>query len=196
MEANFLRSKKMPLVIEPKRKDRSLNSLIETALSNKDIFLSQLLRYGALLFRGFEVQTAEDFTDFVKRFSGKEFFNYAGGASPRSLISGKVYNSTDYPPELMLELHNELSYSKHYPQHLYFFCETAPEKGGETILGDSRQILRRIRPKIAGLFKHKNILYERNLSANADSPYSWQKAFETEDKQLVEEICRQTGVGF
>lgn len=192
----FLNSQKLPMVVEPRQKERSFKMLNDLASSNRDFFRSKLLQHGALLFRGFQVQGTKEFRDFVREFSGREFFNYAGGAAPRAALGKNVYNSTEYAPHLTLDLHNELSYSEIYPRHLYFFCQTAPEKGGETALGDSRRILRKIRPKIVGLFKHKNVLYERHLRNDKGSGFSWQEAFENDERQKVEEICRKTGVEY
>src|SRR5215204_1855892 len=172
----FLNSQKLPLVFGA-NKNKSLEALNDFADIYKDFFRAQLTQYGALLFRGFEVRAPDEFRDFVQRFSGREFFNYAGGAAPRFALQKNVYNSTEYPPNLALELHNELSYSKNFPRHLYFFCQTAPESGGATTLGNSRRILRKIRPKIVGLFKHKGVLYERNLHNDKGSGYAWQDAF-------------------
>lgn len=192
----FLNSQKLPLVIEAKQSGRSVETLNWITSAEKDFFRAQLLYCGALLFRGFAVRTAEDFRNFARNFAEKDFFDYAGGASPRFAVEKNVYNSTEYPPGLRLELHNELSYSKRYPRHLYFFCQTAPETGGETILGDSRRILRKIRPPIANLFKSKKVLYERNLKAEKGAGYSWQEAFETDDKRAVEKICRAMQADF
>ena len=185
----FLNSQKLPFVIEA-GKPRGLQALHDFARAEKDFLRARLQTAGALLFRGFEVRTAEEFREFVQKFSDREFFNYAGGASPRFAIRKNVYNSTEYPPHLGLELHNELSYSKNFPHHLYFFCETAPARGGETTLGDSRRILRRICPEIAALFKDRRVLYERHLKAEKGGGYSWPEAFETADKQAVEKLCR------
>jgi alpha-ketoglutarate-dependent taurine dioxygenase len=192
----FLNSQKLPVVIESKERARSLETLNNLIATRRDFFRTELLQHGALLFRGFDVRTPENFRSFARKFSGKEFFNYAGGASPRTALEKNVYNSTEYPPNLTLDLHNELSYSKVYPRHLYFFCQTAPEKGGATTLGDSRRILRKIRPEIVGFFKRKGVLYERNLHAETGSGYSWQEAFETDDKRTVECVCKKTGADY
>lgn len=191
----FLNQEKLPLVIEAK-KNGNLQTLNDFAASNRGFIHSELLRSGALLFRGFAVCSPDDFREFVRKFSGGEFFNYAGGAAPRFALQKNVYNSTEYPPHLALELHNELSYSKNFPRRLYFFCQTAPEKGGATTLGDSRRILQKIRPKVAGLFKHKRVLYERHLKSEKGAGYSWQEAFETDNKQTVEDICDKTQIDF
>ncbi|HEY8563415.1 MAG TPA: TauD/TfdA family dioxygenase [Pyrinomonadaceae bacterium] len=188
-------AQKLPLVIEAKQ-PRTLSALIAYAVDERDFLRAQLHLCGALLFRGFEIRTTDEFRRFVETFSGSDFFNYAGGASPRSALQKNVYNSTEYPPQLGLELHNELSYSKTFPRHLYFFCETAPERGGATTLGDSRRILQRMRPEIARLFKDKGVLYERHLTSEKGGGYSWQEAFETDDRQAVEALCRATEIDF
>lgn len=192
----FLNPQKLPLVIESDIRDKSLKMLCELAAERGAFFGQRLLRHGALLLRGFEVRTFEEFEDFVRRFSGRDFFNYAGGVSPRLALSGGVYTSTEYPSNLALALHNELSYSAVFPNHLYFFCRVAPESGGETTLGDSRRILQNIDSQIIALFKQKNVRYDRNLQSEKGSGYSWREAFETDDKEVIEDICRKVGAEF
>ena len=192
----FLNSQKLPLVIESGIQDKSVERLSDIATAQGDFFRAGLLRHGALLLRGFEMRTIDEFENFVRVFSGADFFNYAGGVSPRHALSGGVYTSTEYPPHLALALHNELSYSDVSPRHLYFFCLTAPEAGGATTLGDSRRILQNINPKTVALFKRKGVRYDRNLPDVKDSDYSWQAAFETDDKATIENHCRAIGAEF
>jgi alpha-ketoglutarate-dependent taurine dioxygenase len=192
----FLNAQKLPLVVESDNRDKSVKRLLGLARARRDFFRAKLLQHGAVLLRDFEVRTIEEFENFAREFSGKDFFNYAGGVSPRVALSGGVYTSTEYPPHLALALHNELSYSDIYPRHLYFFCQTAPETGGATTLGDSRRILRNINPKTVGLFKYKRVRYDRNLQNEKKSDYSWQAAFETDDKAMVENRCQKIGAEF
>ena len=192
----FLNSQKLPFVVKAESDAAGLPALCDFAISNRDFLRAELLKYGALLFRGFRIERAEEFREFVRKFSGREFFSYAGGASPRFALRKNLYNSTEYPSDLRLELHNELSYSENYPRHLYFFCQTAPEAGGATTLGDSRRIRRRIDAEIARLFKEKQVLYERRLGSEKGAGYSWQEAFETIDPQTVEDVCRRTNIDF
>jgi alpha-ketoglutarate-dependent taurine dioxygenase len=194
-KTNFLNPQKLPLVIESDSQDKSGKRLLDLT-ERRDFFLERLLQHGAVLLRGFDVRTIDEFENFVQAFSGKKFFNYAGGVSPRLALSGGVYTSTEYPAHLTLTLHNELSYSDIYPQHLYFFCHTAPQIGGETTLGDSRRILRNINPKTVGLFKYKRVRYDRNLQNDKNSDYSWQAAFETDSKETIENHCRRIGAEY
>jgi hypothetical protein len=188
---SFINSNQSPLVIEPP--PASFDSLVETVFSNRQFFREKLLAHGVLLFRGYRVDSVTKFERFVRLFSGKELFNYAGGASPRVPLAEGVYTSTEYPEQLMLSLHNELSYTDAYPSHLYFCCLTAPSSGGETTIGDSRRILQRIDPEIVDMFRQKQICYIRNLHGEKGTGYSWQEAFETDCPIVIENHCRRIG---
>lgn len=194
----FLNGQKMPFVIEPASADADsgADELLAVCAVEKEFLHKNLMRYGALLFRGFGLSSEADLERFARRFSGKELLNYAGGASPRSRIEGKVYTSTEYPPDLTLALHNELSYTNEFPSLLFFCCTIAPETGGETSIADSRRILNRIDPETVETFKRKRVMYIRNLDANEGSGYSWQDAFETGDESEVEVHCRALGADF
>lgn len=198
LKTYFLNSQKLPLVVEPDGLKRSVEDLSAAAIERREFFRNALLRHGAVLLRGFDLRSVEEFESFVRLFSGADFFKYAGGVSPRVALSGSggVYTSTEYPPHLALALHNELSYSNCSPRHLYFFCHTAPESGGETTLGDSRRILRRLDPPTVKSFKDKSIRYDRYLADDANSNYSWQAAFETDDQAAIENHCRAIGAEF
>ena len=191
---SFLNSNQSPLVIEPA--PASFDSLLEIVFSKRQFFREKLLAHGVLLFRGYRVDTVTKFERFVRLFSGKNLFNYAGGVSPRVPLSDGVYTSTEYPAQLMLSLHNELSYADAFPRHLYFCCLTAPETGGETTIGDSRRILQNIDPEIVDLFRQKQVCYIRNLQAEKGTGYSWQESFETDCPIAVENHCRRIGAEF
>lgn len=113
----FLNSQKLPLVVESDVRDKSPEMLTNLAATRRDFFRERLLYYGALLLRGFDLRIISEFENFVRVFSGRDFFGYAGGVSPRRALSGGVYTSTEYPPHLALALHNELSYSALFPEH-------------------------------------------------------------------------------
>lgn len=198
-QTKFFNSKKLPSVIEPVGETAPESGAEETLFrcqESRRFFQDELLRYGALLFRGFAVDEPARFEEFARSFSAKELLKYAGGVSPRVEFKGGVYISTEYPAEFMLSLHNELSYSNNYPSEVYFCCLVAPQQGGETPIGDSRRILKNIDSQIVEEFKRKKICYQRNLHGDAGSGYSWQDAFETEDKSFVENYCREIGAEY
>jgi alpha-ketoglutarate-dependent taurine dioxygenase len=187
--------RELPLVVDPRNAGEKLD-LGGLLTSRKAWILRSLSKHGAVLFRGFEVSTIEEFENVARSFSGNELLNYAGGASPRSALGGGVYTSTEYPAHLTLALHNELSYSKTYPEYLYFFCVTAPERGGETTLGDSRRIFRRIPTAISREFIEKGILYVRNLTFRGDPGYTWPEVFDSDSREHVEKYCDSIGADF
>lgn len=198
IKSGFFNHAKMPLMIEPAIDSDFAESrnLGEICLAEKEFLRRSLQRFGALLFRGFDAADENCLERFAREFSAREPLNYSGGASPRSRLKGKVYNSTEYPPNLRLALHNELSYTNEFPRYLFFCCIVAPESGGETSIADSRQILNRIEPEIREIFRRKKVMYVRNLDSQKGSGYSWQDAFETDDKSEVERKCRTLGTEF
>jgi hypothetical protein len=177
----------MPAFVEPGQ-DASLAALMRLGERGRDRLSSDLLRAGALLLRGWRVESLDDFSAFVTAFSGSEQrFGYAGGASPRKGLGGRgLYSSTEYPPDMWLSLHNELSYAGTQPRRLFLFCELAPTLGGETTVADSRRVLAALDPALVAEFRARGLTYVRNLSPEAGSGYGWPDAFETGDPAEAE----------
>ncbi len=197
----FITPEELPLVIEPDNKNIQLNEFHNLLRSKNDYFKKQLLKHGALLFRNFPVQNEHDFTSVIKHLNTGEFLNYIGGDSPRNKITEEVYTSTEAPPSMKLPLHNELSYVKNYPQHIFFYCHIAPEDHGQTIISDARTIYRAINDQVKQRFEEKGLRYISCYPLN--SPImnainkhhkSWVNVFETHDKQEVERKCEENEI--
>jgi len=189
----------LPPVVEAEVGCENLRWLIDAAADQRELLDAKLLEHGALLLRGFGARTLGDFQQVVAAFSRSDsLFNYAGGASPRKALgeANGVYSSTEYPADMTLSLHNELSYTDAYPSRLFFFCLVEPTSGGQTTLGDSRRILRSIDPEVVELFRTNGVRYVRNLWPHKGSGYSWQEALETDDRAIAEERCRAIGADF
>jgi hypothetical protein len=196
MKTSFPNQKKLPLIVELESDNKSISTpeaFFAQCLDERDFLQRQLLACGALLLRGCPVATAAQFARFVREFSGTRLLDYAGGASPRVKLGDGVYTSTEYPRNYTLSLHNELSYTSRWPAHLFFCCATPAADGGETPLGASRAILKNIDEQVVREFKRKQIKYVRHLHGGAGSGYSWQEAFETDDRRAVEDYCRAGG---
>jgi alpha-ketoglutarate-dependent taurine dioxygenase len=185
----------LPFIIGPSSDRNPANANAEISDLHAEIRRA-LLTSGAVVLRGFAIEDISRFKEISENFAGSRLWSYAGGASPRSILTNGVYTSTDYPPEMPLSLHNGLSYSTDYPRRIFFFCAIEPVGGGETTLGDGRRILAEIGSEITDLFKSKGILYVRNLASDKASPYSWESAFETDDREVVESICRHQRADF
>lgn len=186
----FKPEQQLPLVIQPAVD--ALN-LISWASSNRDWIEKQLLQYGCLLFRKFQVNNDSEFANFMQAIAG-ELIEYSYRSTPRSQVSGKIYTSTEYPPEQSIPLHNEMAYSLNWPMKIAFFCVKAAEQGGETPIADSRKVFQRINPKIQERFIQKKIMYVRNYGQGIDLP--WETVFQTNDKAEVEAYCQSANIDF
>lgn len=180
----------MPLVIESKAEHLNLPLWIA---ENRSELRAQLVREGALLFRGFSIETIDRFQACIEAFSG-ELLRYTERSSPRHAVKGNVYVSTVYPKEEEIFLHNEQSYNTSWVRLICFFCETEPGKAGQTPIGDTRKILAKLDPAIRERFRKEGYIYRRNFGDGFG--LTWQVAFQTKEKSEVETYCRENLIHF
>lgn len=172
----------------------SENSDLEAALAwhenNRDLIENKLLSHGAVLFKGFSINSSQALKKYAQSIFGSSN-GYVDGNSPRTLVDSGVYTSTEYPPEQIITLHNELSYSHSWPEKLMLCCCTPPLSGGETPITDGRKLLGKIDDAILSVLIERKVMYVRNLHNGQGLGPSWQDTFETEDRQIVESYLRQ-----
>lgn len=166
-------------------------NLAAWAEGNRALIDETLKKYGAILFRGFEITRVDEFDRTVQAISG-DLLEYRERSSPRHAVAGKIYTSTDYPPEHPIFLHNENSYQKTWPLRIFFYCHIQPGQGGETPIADVRKVYERIDPAVREKFAEKGWMYVRNFGDGFGLP--WQSVFQTEDKAQVEEHCQKNGI--
>jgi alpha-ketoglutarate-dependent taurine dioxygenase len=181
----------IPLVVQPSVEQMDL---IAWATSNQETIESLLLQHRALLFRGFNIISAEQFNQFTQVTSKGELLSYRDRSSPRHEVGDKIYTSTDYPAQESIFLHNEGTYWLTYPLKIYFCCLTVAEQGGETPIADTQKVLQRLSPQIRDRFAEKKVLYVRNY--NDGFGLTWQTVFQTQDKAVVEDYCRRNAIEF
>ncbi len=150
-----------------------------------------LSKFGAVLFRGFEIECLGEFQKFVAVSSG-ELLEYYERSSPRRKITGKIYTSTEYPATRPIFLHNENSYQHQFPSKIYFFCQSPPQAGGETPIADCRSVYKSIDPAIREKFINKGVMYVRNFYKGLNP--SWQTVFQTQEKLVVEAYCHNANI--
>ena len=200
MKESFITKRNIPLVIEPKKRV-SFEELIAYIQSNREELQEKVLKHTGILFRGFPVDGAGDFNKVIEAFGLGQALNYIGGDSPRDKVKGKVYTSTEAPPSLKIPLHNEMSFIKNYPKHIYFHCQTAAESGGATILGDAREIYRCVKDDVRKRFEERGLRYVSNyyrhdilldiVNKLQRAHKQWTEVFETEDPKEVERQCQE-----
>jgi alpha-ketoglutarate-dependent taurine dioxygenase len=190
-------SSALPLVAEPATPggDNSAAALTSWLGEHAGWLPDRLRETGAVLFRGFGFKAATDFQAFTQARS-QGLHSYVGGDSPRTKVRSGVYTSTEYPPEQPIALHSEMSYLPRWPSRLFFFCETAPARGGETPIASSRRVLARIDPEVRRALTERRIMYVQNLHGGRGLGKSWQQVFETTDRGEVERFCQEQGLAF
>lgn len=179
-----------PLVIQP-----NVEHLNLAAWASHDRLRLEalLLKHGALLFRGFNVDSVEQFERVARAMCG-ELLEYRERAAPRSEVGHSIYTSTEYPADQYIPLHHEMSYSHHWPTKIMFFCQQPAEQGGRTPIASDRKVFRLIDPQIKEEFMRKKVMYVRNYGEGVDLP--WQEVFGTSDRLVVEDYCRKARMEF
>ncbi len=194
--ANLLSDGPLPLVIEPEGKpEADCGSLCAWIAGHLPWLEERLLAHGGLLFRGYSVSSAAEFSRVAEGFAGP-LRAYAGGESPRRAVTGRVYNSTDYPSHLDIPLHNEMSYAKSWPRKVLFYCRCPPQQGGETPLANSHEVLQSLAEDLVTRFRERGVSYLQNLHGGWGLGKSWQAVFETDDRAAVEAFCREEAIDF
>lgn len=179
----------MPLLVQPNASDIDLGAWAE---SNRDFIEEKLLKHGALLFRGFDLRSVNEFESFASSVCPQLYGEY--GDLPSEEEGKKVYRSTPYPPDKTILFHNESSHMHRWPTKQFFFCVKAAKERGETPSVDCRKMYDRLDPEIREILEKKNLLYVRNFVDGLD--VSWKDFFMTDDRSAVEEYCRRSGTEF
>lgn len=179
-----------PLVFSPAMEDVSL---AVWATSNREQIERELLRHGALLFRGFAIEGVKGFEQFARAVSS-DLLNYRERSSPRSEVMSGVYTSTDYPADQSIHFHNEQSYTHSWPMKLYFFCVTPAAERGATPIADGRKVLAQLDPKLKQKFIEKRVMYVRNYGDGMG--LDWPTTFQTTNMAEVENYCRRNSISF
>ncbi|WP_371603910.1 TauD/TfdA family dioxygenase [Streptomyces sp. NBC_01220] len=158
-------------------------------LADTDKISNMLIAEKALVFRGFQVSesTLEPAMDLLL----PNRLAYVHGNSPRNKVGSNIYTSTEYPPELTISMHNELSYAHAWPSRLLFFAAHEPTTGGATPVVDGTLWLESLDPAIREAFAG-GVRYSQNLHGGRGLGKSWQDTFETGDQAEVEAFLKGT----
>jgi alpha-ketoglutarate-dependent taurine dioxygenase len=176
--------RRFPLVVQPAAPDADLAGW---AAGHREAIDADLVRHGAILFRGFEIDAPPAFERFAASVCS-ELFN-ENGEHPRESVSGNVYTPVFYPSEKQLLWHNENSFNHRWPTKILFCCVHPADQGGETPVVDSRKVFEGIDPEVRAPFVEKGILYVRNYGEGVG--LDWRTVFQTDDRARVEERCRE-----
>lgn len=149
-------------------------------------------KFGALLFRGFQIDTVGKFEGITQLLSS-DGLNGDYGDLPREADGDYVYTSTPYPEKLRILYHNESSHQKNWPSRQFFCCLKPAVEGGATPLVDCREVYNRLNSEIRDVFEMKQVMYTRNYIEGLDT--SWSDFFKTTSKEVVREMCEREDTG-
>jgi len=164
------------------------------AQMDRALVADMLARHKALLFRGFDGQSASRLSQAVAATSENTLLDYKDRTTPRAALGNKLYTSTAYPADRRIEMHNEGTYWQQWPLKIYFACETASETGGETPLANVARVLARLSPETVTAFAQRGFTLVRRFNDGFGLP--WQDVFQTEDKAEAESFCTANGITF
>ena len=141
-------SKNFPTIIVNDGSVQTLPDAEAWAADNKTQIKKELTITGAVLFRGFPITDATSYDDFFSAF-GYENFTYQESLSNAVRINHteRVFTANEAPKNIEIYLHNEMAQTPFYPNIISLFCESAAEKGGETILCRSDFIYEKLHSK-------------------------------------------------
>lgn len=139
--------KELPLVIEPV-KEKSFASLKLLLNENGAEFNKLLDTYGAILFRGFEVEDGNQFQEVLELLNIQLESAYHFGSAHRVRITDKVFTSSEAPPHTIIAPHNELNMVPVRPSVLAFFCQVQPDLYGETPIINTEKLFNSLSPSL------------------------------------------------
>lgn len=190
----------LPVLVTPGR-STTAPALADWMKHNVDWVQSQLRTHGALLFRGFGVEEADDF-ETIARAVAPELKNEYLGTSPRDAVKpgGYVFSASELPGHYPIPEHCEMTFTRTPPQRIFFSCLIEPAEGsGETPLVDFRKVWRDLDPAVRERFATRRIRIIRNYSGPDENGRDlfqlkrWDEMFQTRDKAEVERIARREG---
>ncbi len=172
---------------------------------NKATLEELLLIEGAIYLRDFKVEDTQAFEHFIDSFPSQDI-DYVGGVAPRGGAQGRTYESTKWPHDLKIPMHQEMAYMHRQPNRLCFYCLQAPQQDGETLVGNARTLaLDTLDPIFVDKLRTKGLSYERNMrdqnvslgDEDLDRVHTaWQVQYQTENRTEVEKILTDNGYDY
>ncbi|MCF8479669.1 MAG: amino acid adenylation domain-containing protein [Rhodospirillum sp.] len=155
---------------------------------NRDQLATDLAREMALLFRGFDCTTPRSMERIAAAAGARV---YQTTEHPRTPLSRSVFHPVPYSHRQRLLWHNEDSFKKSWPSHIWFACAEPAATGGETVVASSTDILdavRRIAPRLA----NEGLTYVRRYGTGPG--LDWRTVFGTDDIDMVEDRAKSEGM--
>ena len=139
---------------------------------SKTIVSDLINAHGFVVFRGYGIQSDQDFHRFVEGL-GLENFKYADSFSNavRHNRTDRVFTANEAPPNVEIFLHHEMAQTLTFPGALFFFCEKAAESGGATPICRSDRTLKTLEtqnPTFIAKLRSVGVKYRNSMPSEAN----------------------------
>lgn len=192
-------------VISPSSHGPATVSNIEAWVCNNHSEVSKHLAVsGGILFRGFNVNTAEEFEKLGLAVNPSLATRYPGGA-PREKLATHVWTASETPGHMPISSHCELSYIPNLrPQMIMFCCLDAAQVGGETPVANMQAAWKSLPKDLQGRIMSNDIEVVRQYPGSrrrmldvrrlAAPTTAWHNVLGSKDPRVVEAEANKDGV--
>ena len=193
-----------PLALQCQSDGISLDAATAWVRDNSAPLLRQAAAHGAVLFRGFPLETAGDFDTFVTAFGLPNFaYDESLSNAVRVNKTPRVFTANEAPPSVTIFLHHEMAQTPVSPSRLFFFCEQASATGGATPICRSDVLWERLArecPQFARDCEAKGLRYTNVMpaenDANSGMGRSWQSTLRATTREAAEGRLESLGYSF
>lgn len=194
----------LPVLVTPRTSQQQNLAYLSRFLKEQKKWIDTMMtRHGAILFRGFDLDTAQDVEDAVRSYN-PQLNNQYRGTSPRNTQGGTeyVFSAAEVPSHWPIAQHLEMSFLPSPPKQLYFSALKAPTAiGGETAVADFRKVYHDLPPKLRNKLSDKKLRYTRSHhkigvkhnTHDVAAMLGWPELFGTADPREVERLAAMEG---
>lgn len=180
----------MPLVIEAQH-HTDLDFLQQFLASNSEKIIEDIAQYGAVLLRGFEITSDQDFENTVLKIKGfrgiSEAFMSEEGRIHAGDLKYVLFTNAVYKTGGTLYLggfHSENYYSSDVPGFICFCCQKPSSRGGETGLINMEKIYSHLSSELKQKLEKKSFFVSKWLVSEVESRYQI-------PRESIMELCKR-----
>lgn len=157
-----------------------------------------LAKKGAVLMRGFDVPSVDEFDAVVGAYDEPNFpYKESLSNAVRVNLTPRVFTANEAPPTTSIHLHHEMAQTPIYPSKLFFYCEIAPADGGATPLCRSDILIEQLakaEPGLVNAFEMLGVRYTNVMPGTDDvgsgQGRSWRSTLGVDDRTSAEQRLR------
>lgn len=190
-----------PQILVNKTDLQSVDACAAWVQQNQSTLEASLRESGALLFRGFPINSAESFDQFSAAFDYPNFtYKESLSNAVRINFTERVFTANEAPKDVEIFLHHEMAQTPISPSKLFFYCHSAADQGGATPLCRSDLLFADFQeqmPDVANDFISKGLKYTTHMPAENDHDSgqgrSWKSTLSVETKEQAEAKLSELG---